>query len=112
MAKRPDVLTMIVRPETTGCVLDHPQPVLLCYLQDWFHIRAQSKEVDGDDGLGLLCDPLTDSIHIDIEGAEVDIAENGCGAGVFHGVCRCNKGKGGKDNLISGPNIQGNKSNT
>ena len=66
----------------------------------------QSREMDGDDGLGLVADPPANVLRIEAKGAGIDVGEYDAGA-LSHGAGGgADKRQGGRNHLVARANTQ------
>ncbi len=67
----------IAGSECTGGILDHPQLMSACQFPERYHIRTKAEEMNGDDPDRPLRDVGLDLSRIQVEGLQIDIAEDG-----------------------------------
>ena len=95
-----DVAVVIERPERARRVLDHPEAVIARDRHDRIHVRRQAEEVDRDDPDGAGRDLRLDLRDVDVEGLEVDVAEDRARPHVLDHVGRRHPGEGRNDHLV------------
>jgi hypothetical protein len=101
------VLARVPGAERAGRVFDDPQVVLARELHHRPHVRAQAEEVDGDDAHGARRNKGFELTHVEVEGVQRHVAEDGPSAHVLDRVGRRHPREGGDYDFVAGPEAQG-----
>ena len=88
-------------------ILDERQAELVTYLAYPVGVHVHASEVDRDDGLRPLADPLADGLRGDVPGPRVYVGEHGGAAAVEHAVGRRGERDRGHDDLVAGADPRG-----